>query len=146
MKPLEVEIIRIPGDDEALLQQAFDIRNKVFVEELGIDPALEYDRYEKESHYYLVKHENQPIGTARWRKTEKGIKIERCAILPGFRDRGAGEVLVRQILEDVVPMGLKIYLHAQLKAAEFYERMGFKQVSDVFFEARIGHYCMEYSG
>jgi len=146
MKPLDVEIIRIPGDDEALLEQAFAIRKKVFVEELGIDPTLEYDRFETESHHYLVRYENHPIGAARWRETEKGIKIERCAILPEFRDRGVGEMLLKQILEDILPSGRKIYLHAQLKAAEFYERLGFKQVSDVFFEARIGHYCMEYSG
>jgi len=44
----------------------------VFVDEQGIDDALEYD-HEDETHRYLTFLDNQPIATARWREIEPGL-------------------------------------------------------------------------
>ncbi|MFZ4522364.1 MAG: GNAT family N-acetyltransferase [Bacteroidales bacterium] len=129
-------------DNTPLAEQAFAIRRAVFVEEQGVDATLEYDHEEEAQHYLLFLGE-KPIATARWRETEKGIKLERFAVLPHFRNRGIGEIILREVIKDVVLSGKPVYLHAQLKALSFYERNGFKKEGPLFVEAGIDHFLMK---
>ncbi|MEI7726681.1 MAG: GNAT family N-acetyltransferase [Bacteroidota bacterium] len=134
---------RFSFQDQEMATQAFAIRKAVFVEEQGVDASLEYDHEEEARHYLLFLGE-KPLATARWRETEKGIKLERFAVLPQFRNRGIGEVILKEVLKDVTSMEKPIYLHAQLKAVSFYERNGFYKVGEQFTEAGIGHFLMKY--
>ena len=133
---------RFSFSDKDLAEQAFAIRKAVFVEEQGVDPTLEYDHEEDASHYLLFLGE-KPIATARWRETDKGIKLERFAVLPSFRNRGIGEIILKEVLRDVCVSGRKIYLHAQVKAVSFYERNGFTKEGQLFTEAGIDHFLMK---
>jgi len=126
-------------------KKALEIRKKVFVEEQGVDPRLEYDAHDVEANHYLVLLDNQPVGAARWRKTEYGIKLERFAVLPEYRNKGMGEKLLERIMKDVKPLRKKIYLHAQLRAVPYYERAGFVKQGETFFEADIEHCYMEFA-
>ena len=143
---LMIEVKRFNFSDKELAQKAFAIRRKVFVEEEGVDPALEYDNNEETAHHYLLIIAEKPLATARWRETDKGIKLERFAVLPEFRNRGFGEIVLKAVLEDVIPTGKRIYLHSQLRAVPFYERNGFVKEGPVFYEANMGHYFMNYFG
>jgi predicted GNAT family N-acyltransferase len=125
---------------------AFAIRQKVFVDEQKVDPELEYDEFEGTSHHYLASIEELPIGTARWRHTEKGIKLERFAVLDEYRDKGIGSALLKDVLADVLEQEKPVYLHAQVQVVPFYEKFGFKAVGDEFIEADIRHYKMIYEG
>ena len=136
------EVKRFSFNDKELAEQAFAIRRKVFVEEEGVDPDLEYN-HEEEAHHYLLLLNGKALATARWRETDKGIKLERFAVLPEFRNRGLGGIILREVINDVVPLGKAIYLHSQLRAVPFYERNGFVKEGDVFFEAGMGHYHMK---
>jgi len=141
-----LEVKRFTFSDKELADKAFAIRRKVFVEEEGVDPNLEYDSNEVTAHHYLLIIGEKPIATARWRETEKGIKLERFAVLPEFRNRGFGQVVLDAVLSDVVKSGKVIYLHSQLRAVPFYERNGFVKEGSVFYEAGMGHYYMKYLG
>jgi len=136
------EVKRFSFNDKELAEQAFAIRRKVFVEEEGVDPDLEYNQ-EEEAHHYLLLLGGKALATARWRETDKGIKLERFAVLPEFRNRGLGGVILKEVINDVVPLGKIIYLHSQLRAVPFYERNGFVKEGDVFFEAGMEHYLMK---
>ena len=136
---------KFSSDNTALAEQAFTIRRAVFVEEQGVDATLEYD-HEEEAHHYLLFLGEKPIATARWRETEKGIKLERFAVLPNFRNRGIGEIILREVIKDVVLSGEPVYLHSQLKALSFYERNGFKKEGPLFVEAGIDHFLMKFHG
>ena len=137
------EIKRFSVFDKELAEKAFAIRRKVFVEEQGVDAVLEYDK-EESAHHYLLLLAGKPIATARWRETEKGIKLERFAVLAEFRNRGLGEIILKEVLKDITPSEKKIYLHAQLRAVPFYERNGFLSVGEQFTEAGLEHFYMEY--
>lgn len=128
-------------EDKQHLTQVWQIRKTVFVEEQGVDESLEYE-YEEESHHYLAVAEGFPVGTARWRKTDKGIKLERFAVLKAYRNRGVGASLLLKILAECVPSEIKIYLHAQETAVAFYANYGFEKQGDAFVEADIKHYLM----
>ncbi|MBI1221013.1 MAG: GNAT family N-acetyltransferase [Bacteroidetes bacterium] len=127
-------------DTQAMQEQAWEIRKKVFVEEQEVDEGLEWD-HEEESVHFLATLNGKAVGTARWRETGKGIKLERFAVLPEYRNQKVGEALLKAVLEDV-PGNHRVYLHAQLAAENFYHRSGFEPVGDVFYEAGIGHHLM----
>ncbi|NOX47228.1 MAG: GNAT family N-acetyltransferase [Chlorobi bacterium] len=138
-----IEIKEFRNVDRDLFSKALEIRKRVFVEEQKVPPELEYDGFENESHHYLLLLNNEPIATARWRKTDEGIKLERFAMLPEFRDKGLGSKLLQRVLNDVSTFGTTVYLHAQIKAVPYYERVGFEKKGDMFIEAGIEHYLME---
>jgi predicted GNAT family N-acyltransferase len=142
-----VTVKKICYQDEAARKKAFAVRTKVFVEEQQVDPDLEYDTYEVVSQHYLVYIPGgEAIGTARWRETENGIKLERFAILPAYRNKQVGALLLEKVLSDTIPLRKPIYLHAQLRAVPFYQRQGFATTGEPFREAGMEHYLMIYSG
>lgn len=125
------------------------IRYEVFVQEQKVDEREEYDEFEEEAQHFLALADNRAAGTARWRKTEKGYKLERFAVLENFRKSGVGSALVQAVLEEVLPLrkaGELIYLHAQVQALPFYARLGFEAFGEEFVEAEILHRKMKFEG
>jgi predicted GNAT family N-acyltransferase len=139
-----IEIKKFTFSDKKLLQQSNSIRTKVFIEEQNVDRELEYE-FEEEGNFYLLYYQNFPIATARWRKTAKGIKLERFAMLLDYRNKGIGGKLLEAVLDDVIPLNETIYLHSQATAINYYKRAGFVEVGEHFFEANIEHVLMEYA-
>jgi len=139
-----IEVKRFTIEDKNLAEQAFAIRRKVFVDEQGVDQNLEYDKEDQSKHYLLLLA-GRPIAAARWRETEKGIKLERFAVLPEFRNRGFGEIILAEVIKDVKIMGKPIYLHSQVRAVPFYERNGFIKEGEMFLEAGIEHIYMKFN-
>ena len=140
-----IVVKRFTSEEKVLSEKALAIRHKVFVIEQGVDPFLEYDN-DNEAHHYLLSMGKKAIATARWREINGAVKLERFAVLPQFRSRGFGKVILLEILIDVVPLMLPIYLHAQARAVRFYERNGFVKEGEKFIEADIEHFKMRYSG
>ncbi len=143
---IHIDRITSPAD----LDAAFAIRRQVFVEEQGVSAAEEYDTFEDSSTHFLARLNGLPCGTARWRLTTNGIKLERFAVLKTCRGRGIGHALVQTVLNDVLSQqsapGALIYLHAQLTAMPLYANFGFVPVGPAFDEAGIGHRKMVLSG
>lgn len=127
--------------DPEKLEQVFAIRKIVFVEEQECPPELEWE-FEDESIHFMATVGGVPAGAARWRRTEKGYKLERFAVLKEFRNRGVGQELVRAVLADLPSGAEYIYLHAQVQAAGLYSRFGFEKTGPMFEEAGIRHYKM----
>ena len=142
-KPISVEKVLTKEQ----LDTVFSIREEVFVIEQEVDPSEEYDEFEDISIHFLAKLSGQPAGTARWRFTEKGVKLERFAVLKPMRGKGVGYVLVNAVVEDIKShhdsKGKKLYLHAQLDAMPLYAKFGFQKVGDMFEECNIKHFKME---
>lgn len=133
--------------DNSLLQKAFAIRNQVFVLEQNVDPALERDEFEAISHHFIAFLDEIPVGTARWRVTDYGVKLERFSVLNQYRGQGIGQELVAAVLKDIASSpeaaGKIKYLHAQLSAVGLYSKFGFEKVGDLFEECFIQHYKMQ---
>ena len=128
------------------LDAAFTIREKVFVEGQGVPATLENDFHDRtDARHYLARTEDgTPAGAARWRETENGVKLERFAVLEGFRNQQIGAAILHAVLADVraeLPVA-GVYLNAQLRAVPFYERHGFRKEGERFEEAGIQHFRM----
>ena len=135
---INVKIITSEND----LKIAFIIRKKVFVEEQKVPEDIEWDEFEYIANHVLAYIQDKPVGTARWRQTQKGMKLERFAVLPEFRSFGVGKNLVQFILKELMN-SKTIYLHAQDHVIKFYEYFGFVKKGCKFFEADIPHWLME---
>ena len=133
--------------DKPLLKEAFAIRHQVFVVEQNVNPAQERDNFEETSHHFIAYLDETPVGAARWRVTDYGVKLERFAILIQYRGQGIGQALVAEVLKDInshpEAAGKIKYLHAQLSAVGLYSKFGFEKVGDQFEECFIQHYKMQ---
>ena len=98
--------------------------------------------HEDESTHFLATVDGEPAGASRWRKTDKGYKLERFAVLASFRGNGVGQALVKAVLDDLPSDAEYIYLHAQIQAVTLYEKFGFEKTGPEFEEAGIRHYKM----
>jgi predicted GNAT family N-acyltransferase len=127
--------------DPADLEKVFTIRREVFVGEQNCPPELEWE-HEEESNHFLATVNGIPAGASRWRKTDKGYKLERFAVLKKFRGNGVGQVLVQAVLDDLPKDADYVYLHAQIQAVTLYERFGFEKTGPEFEEAGIRPYKM----
>jgi len=141
-----MQIVKFKVDDREHSKIAFDIRNAVFVKEQQIDPALELDEFEHVAFHYLAYIREEAVGAARWRKTTEGVKLERFAVIKEHRGKGIGEMILKNVLEDVANESGDIYIHAQQQVVPFYEKFGFVSRGEAFEEAGILHYKMIYKG
>ena len=135
------KIISFTIADQTHYETALEIREKVFIEEQNVSRALEVEN-EDEATYYLLLVDGKPVGTARWRSTSQGIKLERFAVLPEYRNKNLGTEILKKVLEDLHDKSDKVYLHSQLKAVSYYRRQGFVKEGEMFVEANIRHYMM----
>ena len=137
METLQVSKVRTKEE----LESAFAVRRKVFVEEQGVDPQLEMENEEVSTHFLALLN-NIPCAACRYRKTNKGYKLERFAVLKEFRGKRLGQAMVAAVLDDIPDDGKPIYLHAQSDAVGLYVKFGFAIEGEEFEEAGIQHFRM----
>ena len=136
-----IEIKKFRFEDESLMKQAHAIRHEVFVIGQNCPEEIEWE-FEEESTHFLVFKKNKAVATARHRKTEKGCKLERFAVLNSERGKGYGHQVLKAILKDLKEFNGMTYMHAQTDVIPFYEKIGFAKTGNEFEEAGIMHYKM----
>ncbi len=136
-----IKVVKV--SEEADLEKVFAIRRVVFVEEQNCPPELEWEN-EDISIHFLAEYDNKAAGACRWRKTEKGYKLERFAVLQEFRGKGIASEMIRNVLQDLPSDANYIYLHSQITAMPLYQKMGFIAEGPQFEEAGIQHFKMVY--
>ncbi len=139
-----IRVKKIETDQE--LQEAFKIREIVFIDEQECPPEEEFDGLDEESIHFIAYITGEPVGTSRYRTTDKGVKLERFAVLKEHRGKGVGKRLVQTAIVQIAATfeaGTLLYMHAQLDAMPLYARYGFEKVGDKFVEAGIEHFLMK---
>ena len=124
------------SEREALMS----VRHRVFVEEQRVPEELEWDEHDNSASHFVVTEHGNIIATGRLKRNGQ---VGRMAVLPEYRGRGVGSLLLRTIIQHAAHAGLdKLYLHAQLQAIGFYERHGFVAQGEEFLDAGIAHRAM----
>ncbi|NJN23918.1 MAG: GNAT family N-acetyltransferase [Acaryochloridaceae cyanobacterium RL_2_7] len=98
------------------------IRDRVFAQEQGIDPALDWDGKDSQSVHVLAFAEQVPVAVLRLRETEDStqVKLERLAVLADFRRQGIGSELVLNAIAYAKDQGYTtMILNAQVKSLPF---------------------------
>ena len=128
------------------IEHVFAIRTEVFVHEQKCLPSEEFDALDAVANHFLFYEAGVPVATGRYRKTDKGIKVERIATLQAARNKGYARAILKHILADArtnYPSNQYFYLHAQVVAMPVYASIGFKPFGETFIEADIVHQAME---
>ena len=116
------------------------LRRAVFVDEQGVDPALDADGLDEAATQFLAWANGMPIGTARLRTVDGMAKAERVAVLDDFRGYGVGLALMAAVERHARAQGLgSVLVHAQQTVVPFYERLGYVASGEAFEEAGIRH-------
>lgn len=136
--------IKIESTSSPDYQCCLEIRKTVFVEEQGVPAEIEIDQYELHCIHFLTFVDSIPVGTGRLRIKDSIIKFERIATLKSFRGKGVGKQLMEVMLNYAKEHygHLKPYMHSQLEAVGFYEKLGWISVGEIFYEANIPHLAM----
>lgn len=122
------------------LNKAFDLRKLVFVQEQNVPEEMELDEFDKDAIHVIAKYDNKVIGTGRMViEGDKG-RVGRMAVEKESRNKGVGKELLTLLEQVAQKKNLKeIYLHAQVHAKTFYEKLGYIPRGKVFDEAGIDH-------
>ena len=117
------------------------LRYEVFVAEQGILAELQADGTDAACRHVLVRGgDGEPVGTGR---IDGQGRIGRMAVSSDCRRRGAGSLLLRELLLIAEESGLNnVYVHAQSAASRFYELRGFRYRGESFVEAGRWHRAM----
>ena len=124
-------------NDEELL---INIRYQVFVDEQKVPIELEIDDDDPLASHVLCLADGQPVGTGR---ILLDGHIGRLAVLKAHRKQGYGNKILDHLELIAQKHGLNhVFLNAQVSAIPFYEKRGYKIISDVFDDAGIPHQTM----
>jgi len=137
-----VEVIVVKTDKE--LEDAFFVRQTVFVKEQNVPVEEEIDEFEKDSiHFVLYDDNKEPVGAGRYRIFAEYGKVERICILSTNRKGGAGKAVMNKIEEYALSNGAPaLKLNAQTHAIPFYSKLGYEVISEEFLDAGIPHRTM----
>ena len=121
------------------------LRREVFIDEQGIDPALEWDQHDATAVHAVAENRlGQVIATGRLLPAADGqARVGRMAVQRSLRGGGAAGhgAAVLQALEAAAKQrgDREVALHAQRTAERFYVRLGYQPVGEMFMEAGIAH-------
>lgn len=120
------------------------LRYKVFSIEQGFDPKYDIDHREDESIHYLLRENEIPVATARYRIVEDKAKIEAVVVLKEYRKKGYATKLLKKIHDDLKTSKLyHCYLNSVVEIEPLYLKLGYTREGEMFkTPAGAPHYKM----
>lgn len=144
---LEIRIADFESDNAAIRS----VRFAVFVDEQRVPASIEMDDRDPHCIHVLAFLDGAAVATGRVDLSrsdgaagEVGAKIGRVAVLRQARRRGVGAAVMHALHEIAAGHGASLaWCNAQVAAAAFYERLGYRVTSEPFDEAGIAHVRMQ---
>lgn len=80
----------------------------------------------------VIEVDGERVGRLYVHRGERDIRIMDIALAPGFRGRGIGTALLRELIDEAASSGrsLSIHVEAQNPARSLYERLGFRPAGE----------------
>ncbi|MDE5580898.1 MAG: GNAT family N-acetyltransferase [Treponemataceae bacterium] len=129
------------------LARCLRVREEVFTIEKGVPKEIEVDALDclnGACEHFLIRCNEKDAGALRCTYTpENAARIQRFCVLKEYRKRRIGKAALEQVESCCRSRGCRaVELDAKLSAAGFYEKCGYKIVSDTFIEADVEHVKM----
>ena len=141
-----MKIVPVKTNEE--LEYCLEVRRKVFIEEKGVPKEIEIDEFDKDvscCEHFAVFENEKAVGAFRVRRLDKEtVRLQRFCFLNECRGKGLGKRALDFIDKYYKKEDIKrITADAKFEVSGFYEKCGYKVVSDVFDEAGIPHVKIE---
>lgn len=140
--------MRVVVDPEpVVLEAAFQLRQRVFIEEQGVPAELERDELDAVAHHVVLLAGDgaRAIGTGRVRLVNPGVaKVERVAVAADQRGLGVGRRVMAALEDRARALGAtSVRLAAQESAIPFYLRLDYTAHGERFWDAGLPHRWMD---
>lgn len=131
-------VVGIEGLDETA-----NLRYEVFTGDLKMPASIEKDNYDHFAHHLIVEDGGQIAATGRLILKDDEYLIGRIAVDKAFRGKQLGDLVVRMLVDRAFSIGAEeVVVHSMTPVIGFYEKIGFKAVSEPFTEATLEHVKM----
>lgn len=131
--------------DSPLYKQSLVLRNRVLIESVGRhENCRDFDFPDKD--IYLSAFDGDLlIGTAIITPLDDTtVQMRQMAVHEDYQGKGIGRQIVGEFEKLVLELGYsQVVLHGRESALPFYEKLGYKITSDVFYEIEIPHFEMK---
>lgn len=143
MKNIEI----CKADNTYILERCLNVRSEVFIIEKGVPKEIEVDNYDtlnEQCNHFLLKYNGIDVGAIRCLHiSADAIQIQRLCFLKEYRKLGLGRTVIEYIENYYGNQGVtEVRLDAKYEVSGFYEKCGYKKISDIFIEANIEHIKM----
>ena len=92
-----------------------------------------------ENTYLVAEKDKEIIGVCQIAKKEMGYHLQKIYVLPDYQKSGVGRMLWMKTAE-LMQEGSAVTVHVasyNINAVNFYQRLGFVQIGDTFFDDRL---------
>ena len=125
------------------IESCKEVRKIVFCDEQGYSEE-EYDELDLTATHILMLKDDKPIATGRIIDCGDYFKLGRIAVLKEYRGKNLGVQLVSEMIIVANRMGATHFkIGAQSYTKAFYEKLGFKQIGEEYYEGHVPHIKME---
>ncbi|GBU10476.1 hypothetical protein AwErysi_00920 [Erysipelotrichaceae bacterium] len=135
------------GETQPYFNDALHVRKVVFSREQGYDSTIDYDSIDQNSWHIVIYDNNTEIATARlYRNFEQNVYgIGRVAVMHAYRGQNLGKLVMDELIKQAIASGefRRIILHSQVPAQNFYQKLGFTTVGEIYLEEGQPHISME---
>jgi len=102
------------------------IRNKVFIEELGLSENVHFDQYDSRALHILISEDGLKAASGRLYEDEGIFYIGAIAVIPEARGKGVGDLVVRVLLNKAFELlADEVYVYARPESIGFYKTLNF---------------------
>lgn len=112
---------------------AYSVRIEGMNRQHHISLREEFDEHDRDgTNYIVLLDDGYPVATARfYEDTSDTVIIGRVVVLPDYRGRGLGQLVVSEAEKWAFELGYKqIIVDSRLEAVGFYEKLGFFRCND----------------
>lgn len=125
------------------INDAENIRTEVFIKEQGFEN--EFDETDGIAHHIIIYEDELPVATARIFSDDNiSWYIGRVAVLKQYRKKNIGSLVMNEAVKKIKSLGGRVAeLSAQCRVQKFYEKMGFVQQGEKYFDEHCEHINMK---
>jgi len=117
------------------------IRTSVFVDEQGFQD--EFDEIDKTCSHIVLYDGKKPVATCRYFNDGTSFHIGRVAIIKEYRGKHLGCKIMQIAEKEIKSTNAKqIEVSAQVRVKEFYKKLGYEEVGEIYFDEFLEHIRM----
>lgn len=132
---MQIEVLR--GQEEWQRAGAYSVRIEGMNRQHHIPLREEFDEHDCEGTRYIVLlDDGYPVATCRFyepadlRGGDAGVVLGRVVVLPGYRGKGLGRMVVTEAEKWITELGYhEIIIDSRINAVDFYKKLGYKLIS-----------------